>query len=280
MRTRGNAIDDKHLKVLQGSKPVDAGGFSLSPQEADSFKVAYPELSDLVHKYIGAIEFLNNRERYCFWLKGEPKARYNSNPVISERLEQIKQARLKSPTKEFGEAASTPELFVQDRQPETTYLVIPRHSSQNRIYLPVGYEDSDVIASDAVSIVPETSLYHFGIFNSLMHNAWMRVTCGRLKSDYRYSPVVYNNMAYPNATIEQKQAIEQAAQAILDTRDSYSEWSLAQLYDPNKMPVNLLAAHKALDKAVEDAYGVDFNGDEEKIVAHLFKLYAEATKGA
>lgn len=167
---------------------------------------------------------------------------------------------------------------MQDRQPEVDYLVIPRVSSSRRKYVPIGYVSSKTVVSDAVYVMPSAGLYEFGILSSTMHNAWMRRICGRLKSDYRWSPAVYNSMSLPKVCNTKQGDIENTAQNILEARLQYPDKSLAELYNPDKMPADLLAAHKANDAAVEAAYGVDFNGDEEKIVAHLFKLYAEKTK--
>ena len=158
------------------------------------------------------------------------------------------------------------------------YLVIPRVSSSRRQYVPIGYVSSKTVVSDAVYVMPSAGLYEFGILSSTMHNAWMRRICGRLKSDYRCSPAVYNSMSLPKVCNTKQGDIENTAQNILEARLQYPDKSLAELYNPDKMPADLLAAHKANDAAVEAAYGVDFNGDEEKIVAHLFKLYAEKTK--
>lgn len=281
VRTRGAAVDSQHLKVLQGSKPVDGGNFSFTEEEATSFISKYPECADLIHPYVGATEFLNNKKRYCMWLKNVAPSRYLSNPIIQKRLAAIREVRLSSPTKEFQKAAETPALFVQDRQPSDDYLVIPRHSSSARKYIPIGYMSADVIASDAISIVPNASLYHFGLISSLFHNAWMRVIAGRLKSDYRYSPVVYNNFAYPEPNENSVIEIGQCAKEILNARAKYSDCSLAMLYSDKSAHLfpDLVKAHRKLDAAVEAAYGVDFQGDEEKIVAHLFKLYAELTEG-
>lgn len=167
---------------------------------------------------------------------------------------------------------------MQDRQPEVDYFVIPRVSSSRRKYVPIGYVSSKTVVSDAVYVMPSAGLYEFGILSSTMHNAWMRRICGRLKSDYRWSPAVYNSMSLPKVCNTKQGDIENTAQNILEARLQYPDKSLAELYNPDKMPADLLAAHKANDAAVEAAYGVDFNGDEEKIVAHLFKLYAEKTK--
>ena len=278
--TRGKPIDSQHKQMIQGCKPVDGGGLILKTEERNEFLNTYPELSSIIHPFLGAEEFINGKERFCFWLKDVDPSRYLNNPVIQERLNLIKKQREGSPTKEFREFASKPHLFVQDRQPNNDYLMIPRHSSERRKYVPIGYLSKDVIVPDSTYAVPSATLYDFGLMNSQMHNAWMRVVAGRLKSDYRYSPVVYNTFAYPDPTPDQRATIEQCAQAVLDARANHPGKSLADLYDPDKTPGDLLSAHKALDRAVESAYGVDFGGDEEKIVAHLFKLYAEKTAGA
>ncbi len=293
--TRGKAIDGKHKRMVQGCKAVDGGGFTLKAAEKDEFLRLYPELSDLIRPYLGSDEFIKGKERYCFWLRDIEPSRYDNNPIIQERLDIIRKQRERSPTKEFRDYSDRPYLFVQDRQPDEDYLMVPRVSSERRKYVPIGYLSKKVIVPDSTYSVPSATLYDFGLMTSQMHNAWMRVVAGRLKSDYRYSPVVYNTFAYPAPTSVQREHIEQCAQAVLDARVAHKGDTLAQMYDgispmPEKSSFadlkkydqrkydDLLAAHKALDKAVETAYGVDFNGDEEKIVAHLFKLYAEATK--
>lgn len=174
--------------------------------------------------------------------------------------------------------ASSPELFVSERQPKMTYLLIPQASSGNRKYIPIGYMNPSVIVSNTCFVVDNASLYTFGILTSQFHMVWVSTVAGRLKSDYRYSnAIVYNNYVWPNPSVQQRPLIEERARAVLDARAMHPRDSLATLYDPDKMPADLLSAHKALDAAVEEAYGVDFGGDEEKIVAHLFKLYAEKT---
>jgi len=277
LQTRSKAVDGNHAFLTQGSKVVDGGNLILSEKEARDFCVDHPSLADVVRLYIGGKELLNGGKRYCFWLKDTPKDTYAECFEIRSRLELVKEVRLSSPTKEFNQAASTPHLFVQDRQPDTSYLALPKVSSERREYLPAAWLDSSVVATDQLWISPDATLYDFGLISSKMHNAWMRIVAGRLESRYRYSPVVYNTFIYPNPTSEQKEHIETCAQLVLDAREQFPDKSLADLYDPDKMPSDLLAAHKALDSAVEAAYGVDFDGDEGKIVAHLFKLYAEMT---
>lgn len=278
IRSRGLPIDDQHKLMTQGSKPVDGGNLILDPEDYRAVIASSPQLKQYIHPYIGAREFINGKQRYVFWLKDLGSASYELSVELDDRLENVKEARKKSPTKEFQKYADYPWLFVQDRQPETPYLVLPRTTSGRRKYLPLGFNDPSIIASDKLIIVPDASLYDFGILSSQFHSAWMRVVSGRLKSDYEYSSGVYYNMAYPKAEANQVEVIERIAQTILDIRNFYADKSLADLYDPEKMPPDLRAAHDELDLAVEAAYGVDFNGDEEKIVAHLFKLYAEATK--
>ena len=276
--TRTSAVDGKHKPIVQGSKPVDGGGFILNVEEKDEFIEQYPQLKELIRPFIGAKEFLNGKQRYCFWLKECDKKEYAGNPVIENRLKLIREQRFASPTREFQEYADKPWVFVQDRQPSEDYLLIPRHSSERRIYIPIGFMSAYYVAPDSVYIIPGASLYDFGLLMSKMHNDWMRTIAGRIKSDYRYSPVVYNTFCYPNAGMNSKERIEAQAESILKVRECYPEKSLAELYDPDKMPYDLRETHAALDKAVEEAYGVHFNGDEEKIVTHLFQLYAEAVK--
>jgi len=260
--------------MIQGNKPVDGGNLILSPDERDDLLEHYPELEPLIRPYIGSEEFINKGERYCLWLKDAQPQTYSKIPEIRRRLEAVRDTRLASPTKEFREYADMPTLFVQDRQPESNYLVVPHVSSERRAYVPIGYLQPSVIISNLVYALPDATLFDFALVTSQMHNAWMRTIAGRLESRYRYSPVVYNSFAYPSVDETQRAEIERLAQAVLDARANYPESSLADLYDPLTMPPDLLKAHKDLDKAVEHAYGVRFSGNEEKIVSHLFKLYS------
>lgn len=262
-----------------GSMPNDGGNLLLTE---DDFKAMIRENSaseQFIKPFMGANEFINNKKRWCVWLQGVPEGKYiGINPIV-ERIAATKQFRESSTRLATNKLASTPQLFGEIRQPECNYVFIPRHSSERRRYIPLGYLPESVICGDSASLLPDTGLYHFGVMMSQFHNAWMRVVAGRIKSDYRYSNgIVYNNFIWPDPTPVQKEAVEHAAQAVLDARAAHPGKSLAELYDPDKMPSDLLTAHKTLDKAVEEAYGVDFNGDEEKIVAHLFRLYSEVTK--
>ena len=171
--------------------------------------------------------------------------------------------------------------FMEIRQPDSDYIIIPRHSSEGRQYIPIGYMDKNVICGDANILMPNASIYHFGILESLIHMAWMRTVCGRIKSDYRYSnDIVYNNFLWPTPTDAQKAKIEQTAQAILDARALYPDCSLADLYDELTMPVELRRAHQANDRAVMDAYGFPKDLPESDIVAALFKMYQKLTESS
>lgn len=281
LRSRGKPIDEHHLLMTQGSKPVDGGNLILSPSDAEILKKEDPGIQGFIKEYIGAREFMNGKKRYCLWLKNANLSSLSNSKEIQARLAAVKETRSKSPTKEFQKYASKPYLFVQDRQPVSNYLVLPRTTSGRRKYIPLGFFDPSIIASDKLIIMPNATLYDFGILSSEFHSAWLRVVSGRLKSDYEYSSGVYNNFAYPETEQANKDEIAHLAQSILNARDRYSGKSLADLYDPDKEAFypELYEAHRKLDAAVETAYGVDFRGDEEKIVAHLFKLYAELTGG-
>jgi hypothetical protein len=189
-------------------------------------------------------------------------------------LDAVKKFRLESVKAATREFANYPAQFMEIKQPDSEYLLIPRVSSERRNYVPIGFVSPNVIASDATSFVPNATVYHFGILTSNVHNAWMRVVCGRLKSDYRYSVnIVYNNFPWPNPTEKQKEKIEQTAQAILDARAKYPDSSLADLYDETAMPLELRKAHQANDRAVMQAYGFDAKMTENEMVAELFKMY-------
>ena len=195
-----------------------------------------------------------------------------------ERLEKVAEERRKSPTASVVRDAETPMLFTQIRQPETDYLVIPRISSVNRRYIPIGYMSKDIIANDKVMFIPEATLFLFGILISNVHNAWMRITAGRLKSDYSYSPAVYNNFPWPSPTDAQKAKISSTAQGILDARALYPDASLADIYRETTMPLELRKAHRENDKAVMAAYGFKPDLEESEIVAELFRMYEGMVK--
>ena len=274
---RGKPVNPGAPEMTKGSQPTDGGNLILTAEEAQALVTKYPNLREVVRPFMGAREFITGNPRYCLWFKGANLADYNYRE-IRERLTAVSESRQKSPTKAVRDAASSPSRFTQDRQPEGRYLALPKTTSGRRRYIPIGFMDANVIVSDKLHLVPNADNFLFGLLTSQMHQAWMRVVSGRLKSDYEYSPSVYNSFVFPNVTEEQKAAIEQGAQDVLDARALYPDATLADLYNPDNRFIypELMAAHDRLDAAVEAAYGVDFKGDEERMVAHLFKLYAQA----
>ncbi len=263
-------------KMNFGNMPRDGGGFILTPEDKLQLEKTEPMAVKWIRPYIGAEEFINNKQRYCLWLVGANPHELKQCPMVLTRIESVRSFRLASKADGTRKMATTPTMFAQITQPENVdYVIIPRVSSERRRYVPIGFMDKNTVASDAVQIVPNANLYHFGVLTSNVHNAWMRVVAGRLKSDYRYSKdVVYNNFPWPNITPEQKKKIEQTAQAILVARAKYPDCSLADLYDEVTMPPELRKAHQENDKAVMQAYG--FWGKintESECVAELMKMY-------
>ena len=268
--------------MSKGSQPTDGGNLILSPVERDEIIAKWPDAASFILRYIGADDYINNIFRYCLWLVGVAPNRYRHIAPIMERLARVAEMRLRSPTKSVQRDAEKPMLFTQIRQPKTDYLVVPEVSSERRKYIPIGLIKPDVIVSNMLYVIPNASPYLFGVLISIVHMAWMRVVAGRLKSDYRYTPAVYNNFPWPDLCVSAslREKITTTAQAILDARARYPESSLADLYDPLTMPPDLRAAHEANDRAVLAAYGLAPDTPETEIVAHLFKLYADKVKKA
>ena len=267
-------------QMVYGNKPVDGGFLFLSAEDKNEAIAKEPKVAAYIKRIYGSVEYINNKERYCLWLVNATPTDIRNSPFIRNRIEQVRQFRLCSPKKATQISAETSTMFQEVRQPDTDYMIVPRVSSENRRYIPIGFMPSDIIVNDSVQIIPNATLYHFGILESNVHMAWMRAVCGRLKSDYRYSKdVVYNNFPWPNPTDEQRTKIEQTAQAILDARALYPDSSLADLYDELTMPVELRKAHQDNDRAVMQAYGFDVKTmTESQCVVELFKLYQELTK--
>ena len=238
------------------------------------------EAESLFKQFMGATEFINKKERWCLWLKGVAPNEYRNIQPVMDAIKAVQEMRAKSNRAGTRKMADYPMLFGEIRQTDNNYLLIPRHSSENRRYIPFGYLSSDVICGDANMMIPDAGIYHFGIMESNVHMAWVHAVCGRIKSDYRYSKdVVYNNFPWPNPTPEQKTRIEQTAQAILDARALYPDSSLADLYDEVTMPPELRRAHQDNDRAVMAAYGFPVKGfTESDCVARLFEMYQGLTK--
>ena len=258
-----------------GNMPRDGGGFILSEEEKDELLKNEPLAAKWIHLFLGAEEFINNKKRYCLWLQGASPAEIRQCPTVMQRVNSVREMRSASSAASTRKMAETPTLFAQITQPVgIDYIIVPSVSSEKRRYVPMGFVQGNTIASNAVQIIPNASLYHFGVLTSNVHMAWMRATCGRLETRYRYSKdIVYNNFPWPTPTDEQKAMIEQTAQAILDARAKYPDCSLADLYDEVTMPPELRRAHQDNDRAVMAAYGFSTKMTESECVAELFKLY-------
>lgn len=267
--------------MTAGNKPSDGGNLILSVEERDEILKNDPSVEPLIRRYVGSRDFINRDEiRYCLWLKGVNPALYRKNKEILRRLDAVREMRLHSSAAPTRALADKPYLFFSTPQTDSNYLCIPEVSSERRRYIPIGFMDKSVIASNKLLIVPNATIYHFGVLTSNVHMAWMRTVCGRMKSDYSYSgATVYNNFPWPTPTEEQKEQIGKTAQAILDARALYPDATLADLYDPLTMPPELRKAHQANDRAVMQAYGMPIKEtDEAACVAWLMRLYQEKTK--
>ena len=264
-------------EIGMGNQPIDNGNYLFEKTEMDEFIQKEPAAAPYFHPWYGSREFINRCPRYCLWLGDCTPAELRKMPECMKRVQAVREFRLKSSRKSTIRLADSPTRFQTENMPKGNYIVIPEVSSQARRYVPMGYMDDTVLCSNKVRLMPDASLYHFGVLTSNVHMAWMRTVCGRLKSDYDYSiNIVYNNFPWPEPTEEQKARIEQTAQEILDARALYPDASLADLYDPLTMPPELLKAHQANDKAVMQAYGMPIKDtDEATCVAWLMKLYQE-----
>ncbi|MDR2599608.1 MAG: N-6 DNA methylase [Oscillospiraceae bacterium] len=267
------------LKMVYGNMPNDNGQFILSAKEKEELIASESGAERFIKPFISASDFINGKKRYCLWLKDVSFPMIKSYPLIQERIKKVREFRLKSTAKPTVDKAETPHMFFFSSHPDTDYILIPRHSSEKRRYIPIGFVSPDIVSSDANMIIPNAALYHFGIITSNVHMAWVRTVCGRIKSDYRYSgAIVYNNFPWPDATDEQKNEIEKLAQAVLDAREEYPDSTLADMYGETSMlfHTSLLNAHRELDKAVMKLYGFpvkDFS--EADCVAALMERYQE-----
>lgn len=265
-----------------GNQPRDGGHFILTDDEKNEIISQFPEVSKWIRQYVGADEFIKRKLRWCFWLRDASPMDIKQHKILYERVNAVREFRLSSSAKTTIGYAKVPHSFAQVTQPEgVSCLLIPSVSSERRRYVPIGFIDARVVASNAVQIVPNATLYHFGVITSSVHMSWMRAVCGRLEMRYRYSKeVVYNTFPWPTADEQQIAKIERTAQAILDARDRYSEYTFADLYNKEDewMYPELRKAHQENDKAVMEAYGFNPRMSEPEIVAELFKLYQELTK--
>ena len=273
---RKNAIFDVP-ELNFGSMPNDGGYLLLNEDEKNILIKKYPILNSYIKLIKGSFELIQNKKLYCLWLVSAVPSDIRNMPEIMERIYNVKKCRENSKREATKKMAYMPMIFAEIRQPDTNYIAIPKVSSEKRKYIPITFENSDVIAKDQLFVIPNATLYHFGILTSNVHMAWVRTVCGRLKSDFNYSKgIVYNNFPWCEPNDEQKAKIEKTAQAILDSRALFPQCSLADLYDDLTMPPELRKAHQANDKAVMQAYNLDIKTTtESSCVAYLMKLYQQ-----
>lgn len=262
-------------EIIYGSFALDDGNYTLSALERDEIILANNNSEKLIKPFIGGRELLHSEKRFCLWLANAEPSEIINNSLIKERVESVKRWRSNSERGNTRKLADTPTLFAEVRQPKTNYLAFPTVSSVNRKYIPIAFLSPEIIASNQLYVLPNATHYHFGILTSIMHMAWVKYICGRLKSDYRYSAsIVYNNFPWPeNPSEKQIKTIEEKAQNVLDVRASFPNSSLADLYNPLTMPPALVKAHNELDKAVDAAYSKQNFSTEAKRMEFLFELY-------
>ena len=276
--SRSAGVSDGRPKIVKGSQPTDGGYLFLSEEERNEFVEKYPKLNHLVKRFLGADEFINDLPRYCFWLHNVKPAEYIKNQYIKSRLEKVAEVRKASPTASVQEDASTPYLFTQIRQPENDYLLIPRHTGENRKYIPIGFIDKDVICGDANYLIEKAELELFALLTSSVHMAWLKTICGRLEMRYRYSPSVYNSFVFPKMSDCDVEHLRKSGKKILEARSSSTDSTLFDLYNPLSMPKELIKAHKENDKLVLKLYGLKDDATESEIVGFLMTLYVNKIK--
>ena len=266
-------------KLSMGNMPLDGGNLIIEADQLPHFAKSGGDLLPFVKRLTGSKEYIQGLDRWCLWLKDVSPSDIRSNPAVMDRVAKCRSWRLASKSSDTQKHAATPTLFREQKNPKTA-IIIPKVSSERRVYVPIGFIDNSIIVTDLAFIIPDATLYHFGVLTSRMHNGWMRAVAGRLKSDYRYSKdIVYNNFIWPNVDVPLRERITEAAQAVLDARAAHQGATLADLYDPLTMPPDLVKAHAHLDALVDNAYGLKPTATDSDRVALLFKLYAEKIKG-
>lgn len=274
LQRRGTPLCDVP-EMLSGNQPIDNGNYLFTPDEMEDFLKREPRARPYFRRWMGAVEFLNGYERWCLWLGDAEPADLKTLPLAMERVAAVRAFRKTSNRTSTVKLAETPRRFQVECIPERNYLVIPEVSSERREFIPIGYFSPETLASNKLRIVPDATPYHFGVLTSTMHMAWVKYVTGRLKSDYQYSVhIVYNNFPWPQDLSEAKRvSVERATQSVLAARAAHPGATLADLYDPDSMPADLQDAHRALDKAVDAAYGYRGGKDDATRVAFLFELY-------
>lgn len=271
---RTNTLADVS-NMIRGSQPTDGGNLLMTYDEKEQLIAQEPAAEKWIKQFMGASEFIKGDLRYCLWLVGASEVDIDAMPAVKERVERVRDTRLSSKKKATNKLANTPHLFDEIKQPKSgSYIVMPSITSERREYVPIALLDSGVVASNKLYIIPNGSFYEFGVLTSTMHNTWLAAVGGRLKSDYNYSnTIVYNTFPWAETTQPQRDRIEALAKEVLLTREDYVGRSLAELYDPDKMPETLRAAHKALDLAVDKLYRDTPFRDNTERLEHLFGRY-------
>ena len=267
-------------EIGMGNQPIDDGNYLFTEEEMQEFIKKEPKSEKYFKKWLGSKEFINGFCRYCLWLGECSPKELREMPECLKRVEAVRHFRLSSKRASTYKMADKPARFQTENMPKSNYIVVPEVSSERRRYIPLGFMSPDILCSNLVKLIPNATLYHFGVLTSNVHMAWMRTVCGRLKSDYRYSKdIVYNNFPWCDPDEKQKATIEKTAQMILDARAKYPDCSLADLYDETTMPPELRKAHQLNDKAVMQAYGFDYKTmTESECVAELMKMYQRLTE--
>lgn len=274
IKSRTKSISDVP-QIMYGSMPIDNGYLILNEEDRMELLKENPSNEKFIRKYVGGYEIINNKDRWCIWLNGIPPIEIKNSAFINDRISKVKEFRQSSNRPQTIQLADTPYLFGEIRQPKTDMLVIPKVSSETRKYIPIAFITPSTIVNGSALIIPDANLYLFGVLISNIHMAWMRAVAGRMKSDYQYSgSIVYNNFVFPTPTVEQKKKIEETAKMILEARKLYNKYSLADLYNENYMPKELLRAHQLNDLAVWEAYGKKWDKKSESdCVAKLMEMY-------
>ena len=281
IKRRVKPLSSNVKKIFLGSQPLDDGQLVLSKDEKDNLVKKYPNLKKWIRPYMMGKDFINRQPRYCLWLVGLDPKSVRSNTEIIKRIQHVKEFREQSKRRSTQKAAQIPSLFAERNYSDSNYIAIPKVSSEKRLYIPMDYLDANVIPGDKIFVLSDANKYDFGILESSVHMSWMRMVAGRLETRYSYSnTIVYNNFPWPNVDEKQRDKVAKTAQGILDARKLYPDSSLADLYDPLTMPIELRKAHEANDKAVLQAYGLKPSATEAEIVQHLFKMYEELTAKA
>lgn len=264
--------------MVFGNKPSDGGFLILEKEEKELIVNAFPEALPIIKQYHGADSYINGGIRYCLWITDDDLQLALSIPPIKERIDKVRDFRLKSKAESTAQWADRPHMFKQRAHKDTDALIIPSVSSERRIYVPIGLLSSDTIISNAAYAIYDANIFIFSILCARMHVVWLQAVGGKMKTDYRYSSLVYNSFPFPIISDEKKEEIESAAEEVLIAREGYPGNTLAELYDPDKMPDDLREAHEKLDRIVESCYQKEpFTSDEQRLEC-LFKMYERMTK--